>query len=236
MPSKKASLLTKQPTADGYDTLYSPTYDQTYHSTFGALTEARHVFLEGTGVADRLQQSQATRVLEVGFGTGLNFLVTAREAELATATLHFVSLETDLLPAPVLAQLNHGELLNATALKTALVAWRKSLPATLPPGTYHLAFSDTITLDLLVGDATTTALPALDFDAVFLDAFSPKTNPELWTVPFLARLHTALKTGGKLATYSAKGSVRRALMAAGFVVERRPGPPGKRHMLVGIKP
>lgn len=229
------SLPTRQATDDGCDTLYSPAYDQTYHSTHGALTEARHVFLEGTGVAARLQQSRATRVLEVGFGTGLNFLLTAHHAQRANAPLHFVSLEKDVLPASLLAGLNHGEALNATALQNALHAWRKTLPATPPPGTYHFSLYKTITLDLLVGDATTTPLPAIGFDAVYLDAFSPDVNPELWTEPFLARLYDALKPGGQLATYSAKGSVRRTLMAAGFAVEKRPGPPGKREMLVGVK-
>ncbi|HMB91965.1 MAG TPA: tRNA (5-methylaminomethyl-2-thiouridine)(34)-methyltransferase MnmD [Rhodothermales bacterium] len=227
---------TKQATADGCDTLYNPTYDQTYHSTLGALTEARHVFLEATGVTERLQQSQPTRVLEVGFGTGLNFLLTAHHAEQAHVPLHFVSLEKNVLPAILLARLNHGEILGAMALQSALVAWRKTLPETPLPSVYHFASSDTITLDLLVGDATTTVLPVPPFDAVYLDAFSPDTNPELWTKPFLARLYDALKSGGRLTTYSAKGSVRRAMTAAGFAVEKRPGPPGKREMLVGVKP
>jgi tRNA U34 5-methylaminomethyl-2-thiouridine-forming methyltransferase MnmC len=174
-------------------------------------------------------------VLEVGFGTGLNFLLTAHHAEATNATLHFVSLEKNLLPASLLTHLNHGAILNATALQDALVSWRQTLPATPPPGAYHLALSQTLTLHLLVGDATTTAFPALDFDAVYLDPFSPDTNPELWTERFLARLHDVLKPGGKLATYSSKGSVRRALVAAEFVVEKRPGPPGKREMLVATK-
>ena len=79
------------------------------------------------------------------------------------------------------------------------------------------------------------ALPDVRHDAVYLDAFSPDVNPELWTSAFLARLYTVTKPGGRLATYSAKGQVRRDLEAVGFAVEKRPGPPGKREMLVAVK-
>ncbi len=224
----------KIPTADGFDTLYSTVYGQTYHSTHGALTEARHVFLEGTGAAERLAQHRPTRVLEVGFGTGLNFLLTARRAASARTRLHYTALEKEVLPAEVLARLNHGQRLDAVPLSEALLAWRRTLPPAPPPGLYHHSFSETLSLHLVVGDATEASIPAPAYHAVYLDAFSPDANPELWTPAFLARLFAAMHPGGTLATYSAKGSVRRALEVVGFRVEKRPGPPGKREMLVAV--
>lgn len=222
-------------TADGTDTLYHPAYEQTFHSRHGALEEARHVFLEATGVGDRLAAQQATDVLEIGFGTGLNVLMTARAALLHGAPLTVVSLEREVVPAATLAALNHGAMLDAQPLADTLAAWRAALPDHPPPGRYACDLTAAIALHLLVGDAAEAVLPSDAFDAVYLDAFSPDANPELWTEAFLARLLASLRSEGRLATYSAKGSVRRALARVGFAVEKQPGPPGKREMLVGVK-
>ena len=207
-------------------TLYSQTYRQTYHSTFGAAAEARHVFLRGTCL--RLPG----RVLEVGFGTGLNFLITAQAAQ--GSTLHYTALERDLPSAALLDRLNHGAALGMPELGAALVAWRHSMARAVPPGPYRFDFAQ-CTLDLRVGDATREPLGQEAFDSVYLDAFSPAVNPELWTPTFLARLFHATVPGGRLATYSAAGAVRRALAGAGYEIRREAGPPGKREMLVGIR-
>ncbi|MFQ5571017.1 MAG: tRNA (5-methylaminomethyl-2-thiouridine)(34)-methyltransferase MnmD [Rhodothermales bacterium] len=229
------SPCTPEPTADGFDTLYSATYGQTYHSVHGALTEARHVFLRGSGVEERLARGLPTCVLEVGFGTGLNFLVSARRASELHGSLRYVALEKEVLGSDILARLNHGKQLGVSPLRDILLAWRRSLPENVPPGRYQVPFTDTLSLDLIVGDATVVDLPDLGYDAVYLDAFSPDANPELWTVPFFTRLYAVMRRGSRLATYSAKGTVRRSLADAGFQVEKRPGPPGKRDMLVAIR-
>ena len=88
-----------------------------------------------------------------------------------------------------------------------------------------------VTLSLHVGDASALPLARAAFEAVYLDAFSPPVNPECWTPAFLAALHATLRPGGTLVSYCVRGEVRRALEAAGFAVERLPGPPGKRHTL-----
>jgi len=220
-----------RPTADGFATLYSPRYGQTYHSRHGAGLEARHVFLDGAGVSDRLAAGQPTHVLEVGFGTGLNFLLTARRALAAGTSLTFTSLEHDLLPVETLHALEYRQHLGPIA--EAFLEWWTRLPETGPSGCHHFSF-ETVALALLVGDATDTALPDA-CDAVYLDAFSPDVNPELWTPAFCRRLHGALRPGGRLATYSVRRSVREALAEAGFEVQKRPGPPGKRECLVALR-
>ena len=223
------------PTADGFDTLYSAMFGQTFHSRYGALAEAEHVFLRGSGVEARLVAGKPTSVLEVGFGTGLNLLLTAQQAIKANAPLHYVALERDLLSADVLARLNHAECLGATAFRDALLMWRRKLPEPVPPAAYHAALHDLVLLECLVGDATEAVLPDVRYDAVYLDAFSPDVNPELWTSAFFERIFHMMNPGGRLATYSAKGAVRRDPAAVGFKVKKHPGPPGKREMLVAVR-
>lgn len=221
-----------QPTADGTDTLFSWQYNQTYHSTHGALTETEHIFLRGTGVRQRLEHKQTTCILEVGFGTGLNFWATAQLALQHQTPLHYVALEQNLLSAELLSQLNHHLLSEEVEqLRTAFLVWRRSLPDPLS-GHFEWHFGEYIHLSLVVGDAAQVDLPDLTFDAIYHDAFSPDANPELWTPRFFSRLYPRLATDGKLATYSVKGAVRRALQQVGFQVEKHPGPPGKREMLV----
>lgn len=225
------------PTDDGVDTLYSPQYGQTFHSRHGALIEAEHVFLKGTGVKARLAAGRPTTVLEIGFGTGLNFLLTAGESRLMNAPLRYVALEKALLPVEVLAQLNHGDKLTAAAdIRQAFLAWRNRLPDRPSGGTFVWQFNQIMVVELVIGDAAGVSIPQRGYHAIYHDAFSPAANPELWTPEFFTRLLAVLAPGGALATYSAKGAVRRALQAAGFRAQKLPGPPGKREMLVAFKP
>lgn len=220
---------------DGAPTLFSARYGQTYGSLHGALVEARHVFLDGAGVAARLAASLPTRVLEVGFGTGLNVAATVDAAVRTGTTLAVVSLEHDLLPADAFRALGYGERLGLDGYDDALAAWRQALPS-VPAHPATFAYGPA-TVTVVPGDACAGRVDAFGpFDAVYLDAFSPDVNPELWTEAFLARLHDALAPGGRLATYCVQGRVRRALAAAGFVVEKRPGPPGKREVLAATRP
>lgn len=224
-------------TSDGSLTLHSARYGQTFHSHHGALAEARHVFLAASGVGARLAAGRATRVLEVGFGTGLNFVLTAAAARAGGAPLAYVALEHDLLPAEALAPLAYGRATGAEALWQALLAWRRELPDEPPPGRHEAWLAEGVTVAVIVGDASGADLGGEAFDAVYQDAFSPRANPELWTPAFFARLAAAMRPGARLATYSASGDVRRALAAAGLAVEKRPGPPGgKRETVVAERP
>ena len=208
-------------TEDGFDTLFSEQYNQTYHSIHGAAVEAEHVFFRGAGVEARCKDRLSTRILEVGLGTGLNFLFTAQKTKASRVPLHYTGLEQDLLSAELFASLNHAVKIPGPDLS----AWRRTLPSPTPPGVYTHNFSPHCVLELVVGDATLGSIPGPCYHAVYLDAFSPDANPELWSPVFLARLFALTCPGGRLATYSAKGIVRRRLAACGYGVERKLGLP-----------
>lgn len=219
-------------TDDGSRTLMAPRYGESYHSQRGALTEARHVFLEGSGVARRLAEGLPTTVLEVGFGAGLNALVTL--AAPRRAPLAYVALERDLLPAEALYALDYRSLLPDPAPADALLAWLAGVSAAAPAR--HATELAGAHLELVLGDARDAVLPT-GVHAVYHDAFSPDVNPELWDEAFLATLFAALAPGGRLASYTVKGAVRRRLEAVGFEVRKVPGPPGgKREVLVAQRP
>ena len=223
-------------TSDGSKTLNNQTYGETYHSINGALTEARHVFLDASGVTNRLENRLATRVLEIGFGLGLNALLTADLAEKYNAELAYESYEHDLVPAKSIASLDYQTLLNKPHLVNTLL---ESIRARQPADScIQCHFSDTISLSIHLKDVSRTRLlekTGEAFHAIYLDAFSPDTNPECWSPVFFRQLANALTRGGCLSTYSAKGDVRRAMLAAGLRVDKRAGPPGKREMLIASK-
>lgn len=230
-------------TEDGSCTVSSQRYGETYHSTFGALTEAQHVFLDATGVSERLIAGLPTRVLEIGFGLGLNTLLTADLARKHGTPLVYHSFEHDLVTTPLIRSLGYATLISDTAVHDALLDAVTALHAlsAVPAQaslSHHCLLSDDIQLSLHYGDASTANLQTLgetNFHAIYLDAFSPDTNAECWDPVFIASLAGVLAEDGCLSTYSAKGSVRRAMLAAGLVVKKLPGPPGKREMLLGTR-
>ena len=222
-----------RPTQDGSATLYSERYAQTFASERGALSEAREVFLAASGVAQKLAAGKAVKVLEVGFGSGLNFFVTAAACSAQPAArLDYAALEQTLLGAATVRQLEYGNLLKSEVVEQYLT-WRELTQAS------ETCIFETgrVRLTLLLGEATTQTLPAATFHSVYHDAFSPKVNPELWTENFLATLANTLKPGGTLVSYCVQGAVRRRLQHLGFTVTKRPGPVGgKREVLFAQKP
>lgn len=230
-------------TADGSRTLSSPTYGETYGSTHGALSEALHVYLQGSGVAHRLATHQPTRVLEIGFGTGLNFIVTAEAAVRAGTALHYTAFEREPLPTDTIAAVHHGSE-SRMELVAALIAGLSAPPTATNSSTrLHVDGAGDVVLDLVVADARDAdRLGYLEggeaaYHAIYLDAFSPTANPELWTADYLTALAAALTPGGSLATFTVSGAVRRTLARAGLTVSKRQGPPGgKRETLVATRP
>lgn len=223
-------------TADGSATLFDEAARQTFHSRHGAVREARHVFLGGAGLeagGPGWPAQRRARVLEVGFGTGLNFLLTADAARHAGTRVHYLGLDRRLPPASTLRQLRYGDALDGPDLFEAFLSARDAAPER-GPWTVALPGAD---LTVHLGNAEHALLPAGWADAIYHDAFSPEASPSLWDEAFLARLVRALAPGGRLVSYCVQGRVRRRLAALGLEVGKRPGPPaGKREVLHALNP
>jgi tRNA U34 5-methylaminomethyl-2-thiouridine-forming methyltransferase MnmC len=210
-------------TADGSATLRSSLHGDTYHSLRGAVGEARYVFIEA---AFACSVANPVRILEMGFGTGLNAWLTLSEAEITGRTVEYTAVELYPVPVEVAMRLNYTADARFMLLHTA--PWNEW---TEPAEGFRLRKFQGAMAGVLA-DCDFSAI----FDLVYWDAFAPDTQPELWTAEIFARVWEATAPGGTLVTYSAKGDVRRALQAAGFTVERLPGALGKRHMLKAVKP
>ena len=228
--------LEVQTTEDNTRTLFSHEYGESFHSRFGACAESKHVFLAGVQVDRLVRDRKSIAVLEVGFGAGLNFLLTCAVAARFGAALRYVGLDKGIPSANTLKELEYGRTSGILQASDALIDWRSRWSGEVPVGVYEVAPMPGCALDLIIGDATQVSLQYNAFDAVFLDGFSPRRNPELWTQSFLSHLYRAVRPGGTLATFSAAGAVRRGLISAGFDVTIRPGPQGKRACLVARKP
>jgi len=217
--------------ADG--TLYSPQFNDVYASAAGTLAETRHVFLRGSGLPERWRNCERFVVIETGFGAGLNFLAAWqawRDAAPGGARLHFVSVEKYPFARADLAMI-HERFAELGTMSAPLV---EGYPLLLPG--FHRLHLDRgrVTLTLLFGDAA-TMLNRLDAsaDAFFLDGFAPARNPQMWSDAVLAEIGRLAAPGATVATYTVAGSVRRGLVKAGFMVEKRQGFTGKREMLAG---
>ncbi len=204
-------------TGDGSQTLRHPLFGDAYHSLNGAVGESLHVFI-GAGfryMAERCDHP--VRVLEVGLGTGLNCLLTAREGVAA----HYTGLELYPPAEDVWSAMDYAADPFFTAIHRA--KWGENVA--VAPG---------FSLRKLLADLVSTQFDTT-FDVVYMDAFAPDTQPEMWSEAVFLKLYAATAPGGVLVTYCAKGEVKRALRAAGYTVERLPGALGKRHMLRAIK-
>lgn len=212
-------------------TPYNTRFGDRYHSEDGGLAQATHVFLGGCGLPAAWADSLQWRILETGFGFGLNFLVTwaAWKADpQRTRLLHFVSVEAFPVSREDLLQFlpADGEL-RALGLQLAEQWWG------LLPGVHRLSFEDgQVLLTLYIGDAQTMLRKQqLTVDSVYLDGFSPQLNPELWDEAAMKNMARHCRRGTQLATWCVAGSVRQALKAQGFEVRKVPGIPPKRHNL-----
>lgn len=196
-------------------------FDDPYFSLDGGLAETRHVFLDGNGLPARLRPG--FHVAELGFGTGLNCLALAQVATLPVVMTSFEGWPMSL-----------AQLEQAHAAFPELADFAVQLRAGWGRPAIRVGQVD---LRLIIGDVAQT-LPDWQgrADAWFLDGFSPARNPAMWNDGIMAQVGRCTAPGGSFATYTAAGTVRRALSAAGFAVERRPGFGRKRHMSRGIRP
>ena len=223
----KRSIIT---TSDGSKTIQIGEWNEQYHSIHGAIQEAKHVFIKmGLNHFLELHKVKSIRVLEMGLGTGLNAFITALEAEIRNLHIHYEAIEAFPVLKHELSQLNYPSLL---ANKN-----QESLFETIHDVSWATPNSITTNFTLTKVQQYFSKLEYFSlFDLVYFDAFGPRVQPDLWTPDMFRRMFNALKPRGVLVTYSAKGSVRRAMQSVGFFVERLEGPPGKREMLRATKP
>lgn len=214
-----------QSTADGSVTLYRPDIDEHYHSVKGAITESQHIFID-CGLLHH--KSQAINLLEIGFGTGLNALLTAVSDK---KIVHYNTLELYPLPAEIIAATDYSDKIDspdAQHIYQALHAAEWNEPAKI---------TDRFTIHKIKCDLTDESLMLPNgIDIVYFDAFAPEKQQEMWSLEIFQRIYNAMNPNGILTTYCAKGIIRRRLQEVGFIVERLAGPPGgKREILRATK-
>lgn len=221
---QKKPVRELEQTADGSHTLFIPSMNEHYHSVNGAIQESSHVFIEA---GYKQMHKQNIRVLEIGFGTGLNAFLTLRQCEKEQRHVHYYTIELYPLENELIRRLNYGELIwpEQAILFQALheAPWETAIEIT-----------PYFTLHKIQADSNECLLPE-DFDLVYFDAFAPEKQPEMWNSAVFEKIYNGASPGACFVTYCAKGEVRRQLQTAGFVMERIPGPPGKRHILRGRK-
>ncbi|MGB5404336.1 MAG: tRNA (5-methylaminomethyl-2-thiouridine)(34)-methyltransferase MnmD [Robiginitalea sp.] len=214
-------------TADGSKTIQLPDWNEQYHSLHGAVQEAYHVFIE-SGL--RQFSDRELSILEVGFGTGLNALITLAEAPSLHLKLDYTALETAPVTEAEWRELGYG----STVDISGAALWYEQLHGC--PWEQPFTLRDGFILTKRNTDLRQFVASSPAYDLIYFDAFGARVQPDLWTEDIFSRMFSALRPGGILVTYSAKGSVRRAMEAVGFHTERLPGPPGKREMLRASKP
>ena len=212
-------------TGDGSKTIQIEDWNEQYHSKHGAVQEAYHVFIEH-GL--RLFNNRSITILEVGLGTGLNALITLLEAAKQQLTVDYIGVEAFPVSVDEISALDYCRQLGADNVEASFNKMHSS--------NWEEEVAITPDFSLLKQKKDFRQIDEENLvDLVYFDAFGARVQPDLWTEEIFSIMHNALKQEGVLVTYAAKGSVRRAMQAVGFTVERLPGPPGKREMLRAIK-
>jgi len=210
-------------TRDESYTLFVPELDEHYHSIHGAIQESLHIFIQA-GLRYLAGKQKSISVLEVGFGTGLNAILSLIEAERQQLSLNYCGIEKYPLlehEYSLLEYHQHIEHPKASEWFNGLHQTNWGTKQSLNP---HFE------LTKLRADLKTFASSA-EFDLIYFDAFAPSAQADLWTTEIFKKMYGALKPEGVLVTYCVKGIVKRAIQEVGFTVEKLPGPPGKREML-----
>lgn len=213
-------------TEDGSHSIEVPELGVTYHSIHGAIQESQHVFIEAGlyPVADVLWPLDPIRIFEVGFGTGLNALLTIIQAEKLNRKIYYKAIELFPLHLEEARSLNYCRVLHRNDLQTSfeqlhICDWEREITIT---SKFRFKKTESNLLNFRTSET---------FDLIYFDAFAPSAQPELWTEKIFEKMFSILQPGGVLVTYCSKGAVRRAMQSAGFTVEKISGPPGKREMV-----
>ena len=217
-------------TADGSHSLFNSTLNETYHSAHGAIQESRHVFIKnGLECVDQLHKPEVIHVLEVGFGTGLNALMTLHYSLHSNKIIHYTTLEAYPINLETVQVLNYPHVLDFQDaekyfIKLHSASWEKE---EVIDNNFYLYKKKIRIQDFNFSPSS--------FDLVYFDAFAPGKQPEMWEMQVLEKMAETMKPGGIFVTYCAKGQLKRDLKLLGLTVETLPGPPGKKEMVRAIK-
>jgi tRNA U34 5-methylaminomethyl-2-thiouridine-forming methyltransferase MnmC len=207
-------------TGDGSKTIFLPELNETYHSSNGAVQESRHIFIENG--LDLVEKQGAIRILEVGFGTGLNALLSASWAEMNNQSIHYTGIEAFPLRPELCFQLDYPRHIgqNVEKIYDALIRCDWEMDNQLST---HFSIQKR---EVKIQDFAAVE----NVDLIYFDAFGPRVQAEMWDITILEKMYQSLNSGGALVTYCAQGQFKRDLKAVGFSLESLPGPPGKREM------
>jgi len=224
-PGIKIGTLNKiVTTTDGSHTIYVPELNEHYHSVHGAVQESEYIFIKNG--FDQCS-TDPVRIFEVGFGTGLNALLTAVKAIESRREVFYTTIEKFPLDEQTTNSLNHhnyaGE--NGKKIFSRIHSARWGVMCRIFPFFNLLKIKGDLITDRITGH----------YDLIYFDAFGPDKQPVIWTSEVLAKISEITVTGSLFVTYSAKGEVKRNLRACGFTVKVTNGPPGKRHIVRAIK-
>ncbi|MGV3685133.1 MAG: tRNA (5-methylaminomethyl-2-thiouridine)(34)-methyltransferase MnmD [Daejeonella sp.] len=214
-------------TADGSKTIFNPAIGEHYHSRHGALQESRHVFLQSGlnyFLGDEIKEAS---VLEVGFGTGLNFLVSADHCYLNNINLQYTGIEAFPLSLEIIRDSGYDQYISPQVWRAYAHAYEKALrkETSILPGCQ--LYIDTTTLLTFQSEKI--------FDVLYFDAFAAIHQPEMWTEEALRHVAGFLRKGGVFVTYAITGNLKRTMKSLGFSIEKAPGAAGKREMLRAVK-
>lgn len=216
----KCSIITTQ---DGSSSISIENWGETYHSIFGAVQEAVHVYIKN-GLL--LINKPSLNILEMGFGTGLNFCLTYKEALLRNLEIQYTAVEGFPLTENEFLSLNYFSYFPDFSFEEIhRLTWDE---------THQL--TKNISLHKNYSLFENLSLPHDHYDLIYFDVFGYNYQPELWSETILQNMFHCLKSDGILVTYASKGVVNRTLKSIGFTVKKMPGPPGKREMTIAIKP
>jgi tRNA U34 5-methylaminomethyl-2-thiouridine-forming methyltransferase MnmC len=207
-------------TKDNSDTLYHTELDEHYHSIKGAISESMHVFINA-GL--KFCQKTKLKILEIGFGTGLNLLLTLHENKLLKKHIYYETIDKYPLQEEIYNKLNYHSTHNELFLKIHSLPWDTEIRLT------HQITVKKVKADLTDYHSNAT------FDLLYFDAFSPEKQKELWSENIFRKLYAISSKNAVLVTYSSKGTVKQALRNVGYTVQRLKGPSGKRHMIRAVK-
>jgi tRNA U34 5-methylaminomethyl-2-thiouridine-forming methyltransferase MnmC len=213
-------------TADGSNSLMSKQFGVSYHSKHGAVQETQHVFINA---AFNYISLPKVKLLEIGFGTGLNALMTLQNCRKTNKEVEYVAVEAYPVSMETVESLDYHSILKDNTLEQPLKTMHQLESHVLTEIESNFKFEKRIMLFEDIDESN-------QYDIIYFDAFAPNAQPELWDVDLLVKMYRALKKGGILTTYCAKGQVKRNLKSLGFTVESIPGPPGKREMTRALKP